>query len=79
MAVAGVGDRVAVDPERPLLPGLAQALELESESVEILPGRSGSSRRQPRGETVKRISSGGNGAVSGSGRAAIASASGAFR
>ena len=37
VAVAGVGDRVAVDSERPLLPGLAQALELESESVEILP------------------------------------------
>ena len=36
MAVAGVGDRVAVDPERPFLPGLAQAFKLESEAVEIL-------------------------------------------
>ena len=38
VAVAGVGGRVAVDPERPFFAGVAQAFEVEAEPVDILSG-----------------------------------------
>ena len=38
VAVAGVGGRVAVDPERPFFAGVAQAFEVEAEPVDILAG-----------------------------------------